>query len=66
MNRIRRLYLEDFGILPDDGQNMASFLRRAIEKAEALPGLCEISLRFGNYDIYTDAPGSPDILFPKR
>lgn len=54
MNRIRRLYLEDFGILPDDGQNMAPFLRQAIEEAQALPGPCEISLRFGNYDIYAD------------
>ena len=62
MNQIRRLYLEDFGILPDDGQNIAPFLRRAIEEAEALPGLCEINLRFGNYDIYADALIEKDIF----
>ena len=62
MNSIRRLYLEDFRILPDDGQNMAPFLRRAIEEAAALPDPCEISMRFGTYDIYADDLTAKDIF----
>ena len=62
MTRMHRLYLEDFGIRPGDGQNLAPFLQRAMEQAKASLLPSEISLRFGNYDIYADGLTEKDIF----
>lgn len=58
---MKRIFLSDYGLLPDTGKDLLPALKKAIEEAGETPDYCEIIFENGTYDIYTDNLTSLDI-----
>ena len=56
-----RLYIEEFGYVPDSGTDLVPPMLAALERARECNGECEIIFPFGRYDAFCDALQTKDI-----
>ena len=56
-----RLYIEEFGYVPDCGTDLVPPMLAALERARECNGECEIIFPFGRYDAFCDALQTKDI-----